>query len=484
MNETRRLVVVGNGMAATRLVQELRRRSGTREWSMTVVGDERQNAYNRVLLSNVLSGATPIDALRLTPVDIDDVDIRLGVTVTSIDRARQLVVTSAGVIPYDVLVLATGSTAVVPPITGLVTPEGGLRPGAAVFRTLDDCKRIIALAEHARTAIVLGGGLLGLEAARGLAGRGLVVDLVHNAPHLMERQLDSTAGNVLSRTIRGLGVRVHTNATTLAMTGTDAITGVQLDDGRALDADLVVIACGVRPNVALARECGLVVERGIVVDDTLRTSDGDIYAIGECAQHEGEVYGLVAPAWEQATVLAELLSDASAPIRYTGSRLVTRLKAAGVELAAMGDVSPANSDCDDDTEVLQFVDAARGTYKKVVVRHGRVSGAILLGDVSTVGTVTQLFDRSALAPHDRLALLFDGGRSAEAQTPARIPDRATICRCNGVTKGAITECWFDGARSTDDVATRTRATTGCGTCRDTVDGIIDWLAASAAAEKC
>lgn len=299
----------------------------------------------------------------------------------------------------------------------------------------------------------------------------------------MERQIDAGAGAVLARTVEALGVRVHTDATTVAVVGDGAAAGVRLGDGTLLGADLVVVACGVVPEISLARDCGLAVGQGIVVDDSLRTSDPDVYALGECAQHEGEVYGLVAPAWEQAVVLADVLGDPASPARYTGSRLVTRLKAAGVELAAMGDVMRDAAACDGDVEVLQFVDATRGTYKKLVLREGRVAGAILIGDVATVGAVTQLYDRGAAAPHDRLALLFPTAAAADAQTPARIPDRATVCRCNGVTKGAITACWIDGARTTAEVAAVSRATTGCGTCRSTVDGIVDWLAAAAAEER-
>jgi assimilatory nitrate reductase electron transfer subunit len=272
--------------------------------------------------------------------------------------------------------------------------------------------------------------------------------------------------------VDAIATRVH---------GADTFESVELNDGQVISADLLVVACGVVPETALAQQSGLEVDRGVVVDDSMRTSDPDVYAIGECAQHAGQVYGLVAPAWEQATVLADVLSGASDAPRYTGSRLVTRLKAAGVELAAMGDVGAdvTGSLAGGDDEVLQFIDPARGTYKKVVIRDGRIAGAILVGDVATAGALMQLFDRGAVVPPDRLTLLFAGlGGSEKSETPARIPDRATICRCNGVTKGAITACWLAGARSTDDVVERTRATTGCGTCRDTVDGIVRWLIAS------
>jgi assimilatory nitrate reductase electron transfer subunit len=318
--------------------------------------------------------------------------------------------------------------------------------------------------------VVIGGGLLGLEAARGLAGRGLPVTVLHALGHLMERQLDAGAGQVLGRTLRHLGIAVIPDARTTHVHGSERVTGVSLDDGRIVLADLIVLACGVRPDVGLAVEAGLAVDRGIVVDDHLRSvTDERVYAIGECAQHDGQVYGLVAPAWEQARVLAGVLTGEAA--RYGGSQTVTRLKAAGVELAAMGDVHGEESD---DTEVVTFTDPARGTYQKLVLRDDRIVGAILLGDTRPAGTLTQLFDRGGPAPPDRAALLLDTRRDA-VDKPGRLPDRSTICQCNGVTKGAIRASWQAGARTVADVVRATRATTGCGTCRDRVCGLLDWL---------
>jgi len=463
------VVIVGNGMAGARLAQELRARSG--DVPITVIGAEAGGTYNRVLLSNVLAGTANADDIALTSPDWyarHDIALYAGVRAAAIDRERRLVRIEDGrEVAYDVLVLATGSTAVVPPIEGL-----DRAPHVAAFRTLADCAAILDHARTARRVAVIGGGLLGLEAARGLAGRGLPVTLLHAAGHLMERQLDAGAGRVLGRTLRGLGVDVITNASTTAVLGGQ----VRLDDGRRVDADLVVLACGVRPDVGLARDAGLAVERGVVVDDRLRSvSDERIYAIGECAQHDGQVYGLVAPAWEQAHVLADVLTGRTAA--YGGTRTVTRLKAAGVELAAMGDTDADSGDPDFD--LVTFVDAARGVYQKLVLREGRIVGAILLGDTRAAGTVTQLFDRGSVAPQDRAALLIGGGRpAAEAESPTRIPDRATVCQCNGVTKGAIRAAWQAGAGNVGDIAATTHATTGCGTCRDAVCGLLDWLAAA------
>lgn len=477
------VVVVGYGMAGARLVEELRDRS-TGDLHVTAFGADGSGAYNRILLSNVLAGSTKADSIRLGPRALqgDDYDIRVDVTVESIDRVSRTVLTSDGAVGYDVLVFATGSTAFVPPIEGMHR-DGSLLAGCFVFRTLQDCTEIVAAAEGANTAVVLGGGLLGLEAARGLAGRGLDVTVLHNSGHVMDRQIDADAGAVLAASLRDLGVHVRTDARTTRILaravadGAERVSGIELSDGTVLEADLLVVATGVRPETALASGCGLSVERGIVVSDDLRSvSDPDVFAIGECAQHDGQVYGLVAPAWEHARVVADLITRADKDARYTGSRLVTRLKAKGVELAAMGDTVGCA-----DTEIVRFSDPARRVYKKLLIRDGRVVGAILLGDTTTAGSVTQLFDRGTPAPRDPLPLLFTGLRLADAdlvEDPKLIPDRATVCTCNSVTKGQITACWLAGARSVAGVAAGTRATTGCGGCTDTVKGLVDWLKAS------
>ncbi|GLZ03257.1 FAD/NAD(P)-binding oxidoreductase [Actinomadura sp. NBRC 104412] len=489
------IVVVGNGMAGSRLVSEIRERDP--RVPLTVFGAEPRQPYNRVLLSSVLAGATGPDQIGLVDpawYGANGVDARLGVEVVRIDRAAKVVHGSdGGAVPYGTLVLATGSRSVVPPIPGTRLPgRDGLPAGAVTFRTLDDCAAIIEAASGARRAVVVGGGLLGIEAARGLAGRGLEVTVVHLAGHLMERQLDPGAGKVLARTLGRLGVQARVDANVTALRVQDGrVTGVELaardtapgqgapghgaPGAETLDADLVVIACGVRPEVGLARSAGLEVDRGIVVDETLRSvTDPSIRAIGECSQYGGEVYGLVAPAWEQAAVLADLLTGADTAARFTGSRQITRLKATGVDLVAMGETH--HGDDDPEVEIMSFADAGTGTYKKVAIRRDRLIGAILLGETSTAGTLTQLYDRAAPVPADRLSLFFPGmGGAQPAESPVRMPDAATVCHCNNVTKGRIRACWENGARTVEEVCARTRAGTGCGGCRDAVEGIVGWL---------
>ncbi|WP_449065219.1 FAD-dependent oxidoreductase [Planomonospora algeriensis] len=460
-----RLVVVGNGMAGSRLVNEVRARD--KDMKVTVFGAEDWQPYNRVLLSNVVAGTMLPDQVRLLdPSWYADhgVTAMPGVAVTAIDREAQAVVTAdGGREPYDILVLATGSEAVVPPVPGAER--------AVTFRTLDDCQAILEAAATARGAVVVGGGLLGIEAARGLAGRGLPVTLLHLAGHLMERQLDAEAGLLLQETLTELGVRIRTGVVVEEIEE----HGVRLAGGETVDADLVVLACGVRPVTALARDAGLEVARGVVVDAEMRTDDPSIFAIGECAEHEGVVYGLVAPAWEQAAVVADLVTGADKTARYRGSRLVTRLKAKSVELAAMGETH-VDEDADRSTEVVRFSHRARGTYRKLVIRDGRLVGAILLGETAAVGTLTQLFDRGAPVPGDRAGLLFPGlSGTPVADSPVRMPDAAKVCQCNNVTKGQIRACWESGARDVEAVAAATRATTGCGGCRDAVEGIVGWL---------
>jgi len=463
------VVIVGHGMAGARLAAELHARD--RDLAITAIGAEPHRAYNRILLSGVLAGKLSEPEVTLTEPAGRGLTLRLGATVTAIERQARLVSTSDGVShPYDHLILATGSHAVVPPIDGLGEP---LPERVAVFRTLDDCRRILATADKSASAIVLGGGLLGLEAARGLALRGLRVEVVHAVGHLMERQLDPAASAVLVRTLAGLGVTVHLDAATTRVGCDDDGVQATLANGTELTADLFVVACGTRPETALARTAGLAVERGIMVDDQLRTSDPAIFAVGDCAQHAGVVGGLVAPAWEQARVVADVVTGAAPLARYRPTPPVTRLKATGIDLAAMG------SSTDHDGELLTFADPVRGTYAKLLVRDNRLAGAIMLGDNPAVGTVIQLFDRGAPVPADRRALLL--GRASGtasnpvADSPALMPDAATVCQCNAVTKGALVTAWRAGARSVPEVVAATRATTGCGSCDDAVCGLIEWL---------
>jgi assimilatory nitrate reductase electron transfer subunit len=286
----------------------------------------------------------------------------------------------------------------------------------------------------------------------------------------MDRQLDPGAGAVLGKILAKQGIGLHTAKRAERW---DA-TGLHLDDGELLRCDGVVVAAGAAPETGLAERAGIAVNNGIVVDDRLRTNRSNIYAIGDCARHPGTPGGLVQPGWEQAAVLADLLTDTNPAARYRGTPSVTRLKAAGIELAAMGD-----RDGPDDAEVLTFADSTRGRYARLTLTADRIVGAIMLGLPDAAATVTQLFDRGAVAPSDRLALLLGRALPAESSpvsAPFRLPAHAVICRCNTVTKRQLVTAWETGARDVDALAMATRATTGCGTCRDAVCGIREWLA--------
>ncbi|XVV04789.1 FAD-dependent oxidoreductase [Actinosynnema sp. CA-248983] len=475
---TRNVVIVGYGMAGARLADEIRRRDPKAERvSVTVLGDEAHPAYNRVLLSSVVAGSLTPEAVRLHDPDWaakHHVDLRLGGSVTKIDRTRRVVHVGDTEVPYDSLVLATGARSWVPPTDGLLDGNGDLAPGVVAFRSLDDCARIVDAASPGTPVAVLGGGLLGLEAARGLAGRGCLVTVVHPVGHLMERQLDAGAGRVLAKTLETLGIEFRLGALAAKYLPGD---GLLLDDGTQVPAELVVVSAGVRAETGLAEQAGLAVDRGILVDDALRTSDPRVHAIGDCAQHVGTVSGLVQPAWEQAAVVADLVTGAAPASRYAGTTVVTRLKARDVDLAALGDV---HCDVDaPDAEVLCFQDPARGRYAKLVLRDDKVTGAIVLGAPDAAAAITQLFDRGLPAPTDRLALLLGRALPAENEaSPADLPASAVVCRCNTVSKGQIVSAWRSGATTVSAIAEKTRASTGCGGCKDAVCGIVDWLAAS------
>jgi nitrite reductase (NADH) large subunit len=480
-----RLVVVGNGMAGARAVEELLEREGREKFQITMFGDEPYGNYNRIMLSHVLSGEEDEEAIFLNSLPWyreNGIDLRAGVKVDRVDRFAKVVHdVDGGETPYDVLLIATGSSPFFPTMTGMNRPDGTLLDGVFGFRTLDDARALLASAKVHRKAVVIGGGLLGLEAAHGLATHGVEVDLVHSPAHLMNQQLGPEAGRVLRRKIEELGIRVHTGVRTKGLTGTDRVTGVELPDGSVLDADLVVIAAGIRPNVDVALRSGLEVQRGIVVDDKMRCSVGedgeenaadDIYAVGECVQHRGQTYGLVAPLWEQAGVLADHLSGVRPDAEYHGTRTSTKLKVAGVDVVAMGLSGPER----DDDEFVVFSEPHRGVYLNVVIRSGRLVGATLLGDVRKTAFLTQAFDQALPLPEERMSLLFDLGAPADEVGVAELADDAQVCNCNGVSKATIVDAVAGGATSLGAVMAKTRAGKGCGSCTTLVTQITEWAA--------
>ena len=397
------LVIVGNGMAAARLVDELTRTALGR-YAIAVIGDEPRLAYNRVLLSSVLAGETASHDIELRPASWwreRGVTLKYGCVATEIDVGRrELKIAGEESISFSKLVLTTGSSAL-----RLNVPGSDLG-GVHTFRDSRDVDLLLALAAQKKRVVVIGGGLLGLEAAYGLAKAGAQVALVHLMDRLMERQLDAPAAALLKMLVERKGIEILLNANTARIHGESHIEAVELTDGRRIDADAVIFAAGIRPNVALAKEAGIVVNRGIVVDDHLQTGTEGVYAIGECAEHRGICYGLVEPAYEQARVLARHLAGGAAS--YAGSIMATNLKVSGVSVFSAGDFVGA-----DGTESIVLSDRHHGTYKKLVIADGRLTGAVLIGDVGDALWYLDLIrSRQPVAPI-RAEMMF--GRSlAEA----------------------------------------------------------------------
>jgi nitrite reductase (NADH) large subunit len=365
------LVIVGNGMAAARLVDELAKVALGR-YAIAVIGDEPRLAYNRVLLSSVLAGETASHDIELRPADWwrdRGVTLKYGCAVTEIDIGRrELKIANEESIAFSRLVLATGST----PLR--LNLPGAELAGVHTFRDSRDVDLLLTLAASKKRVVVVGGGLLGLEAAYGLAKAGAPVTLIHLMDRLMERQLDAPAAALLKSLVEPRGIEVLLNANTARIVGETCVEGVELTDGRRIDADAVIFAAGIRPNIALARDAGIAVNRGVIVDDCLQTGAPDIFALGECAEHRGICYGLVEPAYEQARVLAQHLSGRTAA--YGGSVVATNLKVSGVSVFSAGDFLGT-----DGSEAIELSDIRRGTYKKLVISDGRLTGAVLVGDV-------------------------------------------------------------------------------------------------------
>ncbi|MEO5657266.1 MAG: FAD-dependent oxidoreductase, partial [Nitrospiria bacterium] len=458
------LVVVGNGMAGVAAVAEIVARPSPPH--VTVFGDEPYVNYNRILLSDVLAVTKSVSDTILNPREWyarHGIDLHTGCRIAALDLARREVVTGAGERHgYDRLLLATGSRPFLPPMIG------SDKRGVFTFRNLDDTEGMIRWAAAHTHAVVVGGGLLGLEAARGLTNRGMVVTVVHLMDHLMEQQVDAGAGALLRRRIERMGIGVRLGCTVDELIGGETVEAVRLSTGEILPAELVLVTAGIRPNVQLARDAGMAVNRGIVVDDRLATSVDAVYAVGECVEHRGRTYGLVAPLMEQAKVVADAIAG-DGQLRYEGSVTQATLKVAGVELTSMGQVS-AQSDAD---EELVSSDSGSGVYKKVVIREGRVVGAILLGDASAGRTIQELWTTGRDVADARSTLL--GGPSGDPAPVSAmdLPETALVCNCHSVTKGEIVAAIREkGCASRRGIAECTRATTGCGTCAGRVDEIL------------
>ena len=482
MSQKLKLVMVGNGMAGVRTLEELLKLTPDL-YEITVFGSEPHPNYNRILLSPVLAGEQTLDEIILNPFDWysdNDITLHTGWTVTAVDRIQRVVhaQNAAGETlsaPYDRLILATGSNPFMLPIPGRELA------GVLAYRDIADTQAMIDAATKYQHAVVIGGGLLGLEAANGLMKRGMQVTVVHVSDWLMERQLDPVAGGLLQRSLAERGMQFRMAAHTQALLG-DAngrVAAVQFKDGTSVPAELVVMAVGIRPNTALAEKMHLHCERGIVVSDTLQTvTDPRIYAVGECASHRGIAYGLVAPLFEQGKVLANHLAEFGIG-RYTGSLTSTKLKVTGIDLFSAGDFMGAD---DGSTEEIVLSDPHDGVYKKLVIRNDQLVGACLYGDTVDGSWYFKLLRDGRNVADIREKLMFgesnigDVGHQGQSKAAA-MADSDEVCGCNGVTKGAICKTIKEkGLFTLDEVRKHTKASASCGSCTGLVEQILMFTA--------
>jgi len=477
MNEKKeKLVLIGNGMAGVRTLEELLKLAPDK-YAITVFGAEPHVNYNRILLSPLLAGEKTVDDIILNSEEWyrhHGITLHRGKKVVRIDRKRRLVQAEDGTEEsYDRLLLATGSQPFILPVPGKELD------GVVSFRDIEDVERMLLSAKNHRHAVVIGGGLLGLEAANGLLKQGMCVTVVHLLDTLMERQLDKSASLLLRRALESNGLNFMLEAQTEAILPAPAQEGcrarvgaVLFKDGTEIPADLVVMAVGIKPNIELAKSCGLYCERGVLVNDTLQTFDPRIYAVGECVQHRKNLFGLVAPLFEQAKVCANHLAEFGIA-RYEGSVTSTKLKVTGIDLFSAGQFQGGEG-----YEELLFQDPSRGVYKKLVIRDNRIKGAVLFGDAGDGAWYFQLMRENADISAFREQILFgqahlgDAGHGAENKA-AKLPDSAEVCGCNGVCKGAIVQAITANKLFTvEDVRKHTKASASCGSCTGLVEQIL------------
>ena len=464
--EAERLVIIGAGMASGRMLENLLA-AAPGAYDITLFNGEKRGNYNRLMLSPVLSGEKTYEQI----VTHDDawyaangITTRFGEAVVKIDRARRVVVSAGGETPYDKLVLATGSAPFILPV------QGKDLPGVVTYRDLEDTNAMIAAAKPGASAVVIGGGLLGLEAAAGMAARGAEVVVIHIMGHLMERQLDPSAGYLLQKDLERRGIKVHCKGATQAILGTTHVEAVLLDDGTIYPADLVCMAVGIRPEVRLANDAHLDVGRGVTVDDQMTTSDPAIFALGECVEHNKQLFGLVAPLYDQAKVLAATLAGAAADFRPV--QTATKLKVTGVDLFSAGDFADGPG-----REDIVFRDPGRGIYKRLVIEGDRLLGAVMYGDTADgAWFFSQIKDGTDITPlRDTLIFgpAFQGGAQADPLAAvAALPPEAEICGCNGVCKGKIVTAIQGGALTLEAVRASTKASSSCGTCTGLVEQVM------------
>ncbi|WP_306812782.1 nitrite reductase large subunit NirB [Paenibacillus soyae] len=474
MAKKRKLILIGNGMAGVNVLEQLLKISNA--FDISVYGDEPYPNYNRIQLSYVLEGSKTLDDIILNSrewYEENGIELHVGSRIVRIDTDKKLVYTSAGdAAEYDALIIATGSKPFILPI------PGAGKKGVIGFRDIADCQTMIEASRRVKQAAVIGGGLLGLEAAKGLTQLGMETTVVHLMDTLMERQLDETAGGMLKAELERQGIRFLMGKRTTEVLGGEEVAGIRFEDGTELDAQLLVMSAGIVPNIELAQSSGIETGRGIKVNDYMETSAPDVYAVGECCEHRNVCYGLVAPLFEQGAVLAKVLCGAqTAP--YEGSSVSTKLKISGVDVFSAGEYTDRP-----EHRVLRVHDGWRGLYKKVLLRDKRFVGAVLYGDVTDAPLLARLIREGADMTEELYQELFGGGQSSaqgccgggKTSIVQGMPDDEIVCGCNGVTKGDIVRViQEDGFTTVDEIKAKTGATRSCGGCKPLVEQLLQYV---------
>lgn len=463
----RKLAIIGNGMATSRLLDDLIRRGGLEKFEISVFGDEPHGAYNRILLNRILDGGG-IDDITLKPASwYSENGIRFhpGKLVTRLSHAANRLWTNNGEEHYfHSAVFATGSASRIPAVEGYARANGKPKGGVFAYRTAQDVESMKGWARPGYRTVVVGGGLLGLEAAKGLADLGLQVTVAHIFDTLMNRQVDQLGGQFLRRSIEKLGIAVRTSVNTKAVIGEERVEALLLGGGEIIPTEMVVFASGIKPRVELAIDSDVPTNSGILVDDQLKTQLPGLYAIGECAEHRGVVYGTVQPIYEQCAVLADVLTGVDPDSKYGGSKVYTKLKVAGVEVASMGEIEANHND----DEAVQIVEEKRGAYRKIVVRNNRLIGAVLVGDSSAAAGLVRVFDDKSPVPVNRLDLLASG----DAIPGGSSSNDPEICNCHHVCSSTLVSEIRGGCDSLAKLSNKTKAGTGCGSCRGQLADLI------------
>ncbi|MEW9053079.1 MAG: nitrite reductase large subunit NirB [Neobacillus sp.] len=463
----KKLVLIGNGMAGIRCIEEILKLNSS-DFEITIIGSEPHENYNRILLSSVLQGTTTMNDITLHNrewYNRNHIQLFTGETVVEIDKARQRIRTDQHrEVPYDDLIIATGSVPFSLPVPGFD------KDGVVTFRTMEDCQKMLETSQQYKKAVVIGGGLLGLEAARGLLHLGMDVDVVHLGSFLMDRQLDETAAKMLQTSLENQGIKFLLEKETDEILGNGRVEAIRFKDGTEAAADLVVMAVGVRPNIQLAMAAGISTNRAIIVNDYMETSEANIYAVGECVEHRGMVYGLVQPLYEQGKVLARRICGLEGP-GYVGSVLSTQLKISGIDLFSVGMIH----DEDDSFHSLKVYDEKAGVYKKVVFHDHKVVGAVLYGNTKERTRLLDMIHKKRdMADVEKVSLFPTA--MGETINVASMPSSKMICHCNSVTKGTIFEAVIQkGLTTVEDIKKCTKASSSCGGCKPNVAELLAYV---------